>query len=152
METQKFLSLVRVQGHQKLNNSPKASSQHPGCSNLGTKCVELSLGLVPPLPFIFLGTQNKNLQKGFVGAPAQSQACCPQRQKTALTVPTFGQWQSLETETLLKSMTLLTLIILTLSNGCGRDMLLCTMNIFVPIKNIYCFKPGVRSQKCIPKF
>lgn len=39
-------------GDRRLSNSPKASSQHPGCSNLGTKGVELSLGLVPPFSFL----------------------------------------------------------------------------------------------------
>lgn len=133
----------------RLSNSLRASSQHPGVLQFGhTVCgaqpwAGSCTAFQPPWHFV---TQQS--RTGFVDAPAQTQGCCPQRQKPALTcwwaltVPTFGQWQSLEAETFLKS----------LSNGCERDILLCIMNNFVPIKNIYCFKVGQGVRKTFPNF
>lgn len=47
-----------------------------------------------------------------------------------------GQWQSLEAETLEKS----------LSNGCEREKFLCIKNIFVPIKTFAVSKQGEESE------
>lgn len=137
METQGFLSVVRVQGHPRVTEGwailPKPAHSIQGAAIWAQRVWSSAWAWF--LPSASLAHWYPAAQSRVCRCSSSEPRLLPQRQKNS-PYSANGQWQSLETETLLKP----------LSNGCEREMLLCTMNIFVPIKIFAVSKQGKESE------